>query len=274
MTDARRWDGALEAAGVGLVVVVLHLLFRLSGSFLVGALNDDGVYAVLGKAIAGGEGYRSVHLVGEPVHTRYPPGLPLLLALPWALGGTLSAVRATIGVVNVAATGVAAALVWSVGRRRLGVSPWPLAVLAVGPLVLDPTIQYFNITLTEPYLVLGWVAGLALAYPLFPRATPEDVAPPTPTPTPTPTPPQLWRAAGVGLILAATTLFRTAGIALLPAMLVALLLHRRWKECGVCAVAMLIPLVAWEGLLATWIGRGPVSTNPDDLGYWRWLGGG
>src|SRR5207253_9997797 len=44
-----------EAVVAGLVVGAVHLLFRLSSEFLVGALNDDGVYVTLGKAIAEGD---------------------------------------------------------------------------------------------------------------------------------------------------------------------------------------------------------------------------
>jgi hypothetical protein len=137
--DIRRW--ALEAVAAGVLVAVVHVLLRLSAGFLVGALNDDGVYVVLGKAIAQGEGYRSIHLVGAPVQVRYPPGFPLLLAVPWALGGSLGAVRATVAVTNLLATAGAASLVWWIGRRRLGVAPWPLAVCAVSTLLLDGTIQ-------------------------------------------------------------------------------------------------------------------------------------
>src|SRR2546430_5169987 len=139
-----------------LLVIGGHLLFRLSRESRIGALTDDGVYVVLGKAIAQGDGYRSIHLVGAPLQVRYPPALPLLLAVPWALAGTLGAVRATVAVLHPMVTGAAAGLVWWLGRRQLPLSPTPLAVCAVAPVFLDPLIQYFNIPLTEPYLVLGW----------------------------------------------------------------------------------------------------------------------
>ncbi|MDP3909502.1 MAG: hypothetical protein Q8Q14_03840 [Gemmatimonadales bacterium] len=248
----------VEVAAVALVVAAIHVLFRLSAGFLVGALNDDGVYVVLGKAIAQGEGYRSIHLVAAPVHVRYPPGLPLLLAIPWALGGSLGAVRATIAVVNVAATALAAALVWWLGRRRLALPRWPLAACAIAPFVLDGTIQYYNIPLSEPYLVLGWVAALVLAYPLFDPAA-SGWRP-------------LVRAMVVGLVLATTALFRTAGIVLLPAVLLALALHRRWSAALATAAAAAVPLLAWRLVQAAAIARGPVSSVPDDLGYWQWLG--
>jgi hypothetical protein len=248
-----------EAAAVAVLVAAVHIAFRLSGSFLTGALNDDGVYVVLGKAIAQGEGYRSIHLVGAPIHVRYPPGFPLLLAIPWALGGSLDAVRATVAVTNVAATAIAAGLVWWVGREHLRLGRWPLAVCAATPFVLDGTIQYFNIPLTEPYLVLGWAAALVLSQPLFdgPATAAGSV---------------VARAALVGLLLAGTTLFRAAGIALVPAVLLALALHRRWRAAAACAVGGVVPLAAWAMLRAAWAARGFVSDAPDDLGYWHWLG--
>ncbi|OLC98646.1 MAG: hypothetical protein AUI88_03405, partial [Gemmatimonadetes bacterium 13_1_40CM_3_70_8] len=249
---------AVEAAVVGLVVIVGHLLFRLSHEFLIGALNDDAVYVVLGKAIAQGDGYRSIHLVGAPLQVRYPPALPLLLAVPWALAGTLGAVRATVAVLHPIVSGAAAGLVWWLGRDRLELSPAPLALCAVAPFLLDPLIQYFNIPLTEPYLVLGWAGALAIAPPLFAPATVRDAQP--------------VRAVALGLVLAGTALFRTAAVALVPAVLLALALHRRWKEAAACAAAVLAPLGAWQALQHYWSARGPLSSQPDDLSYGRWLG--
>src|SRR3989442_2041890 len=131
-----------EAAAVGLLVVVMHLLFRLSAGFLVGVLNDDGVYVALGKAIADGVGYRSIHLVGAPLQLRYPPGLPLLLAVPWALGGTLGAVRATVATLHPVVAGAAAGLGWWLGRRRLGLSAGPPPVWTTRPLFLGSVTSY------------------------------------------------------------------------------------------------------------------------------------
>jgi len=247
-----------EALLVGILVGVLHVLLRLSAGFLVGALNDDGVYVVLGKAIAEGAGYRSLHLVGEPVQLRYPPGLPLVLAIPWAVGGSLAAVRATVAVLHPVVTAGAAVLIWWYGRRRLALDAWPLAVCAVSPLVLDGTIQYFNLPLSEPYFVLGWAAALVLAAPLL------DPSEATRHPVP--------RAAVLGLVLAATTLFRSAAMALIPAFLLALAWRRRWLAAAWAVAGIAAPLAVWIGLRAMWRARGPVSSFPDDLGYWQWLG--
>jgi len=257
-TDPAARRHLAEALAAGILVGILHVLLRLSAGFLIGALNDDGVYVVLGKAIAEGAGYRSLHLVGEPVQLRYPPGLPLVLAIPWAVGGSLAAVRATVAVLHPMVTGGAAALLWWYGRRRLALGAWPLAVCAVSPLILDGTIQYFNLPLSEPYFVLGWAAALVLAGPLL------DSSDPARTPVP--------RAAVLGLVLAATVLFRSAALALVPAVLLALAWRRRWLAAAWTAAGIAVPLAVWMVLRAVWRARGPVSSFPDDLGYWQWLG--
>src|SRR5438876_9977787 len=82
------------------LVFVAHLVLRAADRILVGAFNDDGAYVALGQALAGGVGYRLIYLVGDPVAVKYPPGLPLLIAVPWKLFGTLAGVRATIGLLN------------------------------------------------------------------------------------------------------------------------------------------------------------------------------
>src|SRR5712692_7478162 len=47
--------------------------------------NDDAVYVVTAKALANGQGYRTISLPLEPPQTKYPPLYPLLLSLIWRL---------------------------------------------------------------------------------------------------------------------------------------------------------------------------------------------
>src|SRR2546430_10465016 len=101
------------------LVFVAHLVLRAADRILVGAFNDDGAYVALGQALAGGVGYRLIYLVGDPVAVKYPPGLPLLIAVPWKLFGTLAGVRATIRVLDPLASGAAARVLWGIGRRRV-----------------------------------------------------------------------------------------------------------------------------------------------------------
>src|SRR3989442_8891461 len=82
------------------VVFLAHVALRAAGRILVGAFNDDGAYVALGKALAGGIGYRLIYLVGDPVAVKEPPRLPPLIALPRELFRTLPPVRAAIGVLD------------------------------------------------------------------------------------------------------------------------------------------------------------------------------
>jgi hypothetical protein len=239
-----------ECVCVFAAIVAAYLLLRGSALFLVGAFNDDGVYVMLGKSLASGTGYRLTYLVGAPVAVKFPPGLPALLAIPWALGGTLAAVRATIGILNPVTCGMAAAVIWWIGRRDLALSPGPLAFAAIGPFFLDQAIQYYNIPLAEPYFLLGWAAAAALAA-IVTRAP---------------------GAAALGLALAAATLFRSAGIVLIPACLAALALRRvRWHVVAIAAATAIIPLIVWGVVHGQLVARGPLSSMPDEVSYLNWI---
>src|SRR6266704_3689121 len=65
-------------------------------------------------------------------------------------------------------------------------------------------------------------------------------------------------AATLGLGLALTALCRTAGVVLLAAVLVALVLERRpWREVALCAGVALVPLAVWHFVHAAAVARGP-----------------
>ena len=42
--------------------------------------GDESIYIILAESLISGEGYRDIQLIGKPLHRKYPPGLPLLLA--------------------------------------------------------------------------------------------------------------------------------------------------------------------------------------------------
>ncbi|MGH7538246.1 MAG: hypothetical protein ACREMF_06405 [Gemmatimonadales bacterium] len=246
-----------EALAVGLGLWVAYLLLRTTDLLALGAFNDDGVYTAIGAAIARGHGYRLLHLVGEPVAVKYPPGLPTLLAIPWTIGGSLSAIRTTVGILHPLLCGVAAAQLWWLGRRRLGLSRAVLAMLVIGPFLLAPAIEYYNLALSEPYFVAGWATALVLAARLL------EV---------TPGPPRPGTAVALGLTLSLTTLFRSAALVIIPAVVLALVIRGcRRREVILCTVAALLPLGAWSLFHAHLMAQGPLPQIPDETSYWRWL---
>jgi len=89
MSSARL--GATSALGdarvIGVIVATIAIAIALAAipNWPAGVFQDDGIYVVLGKALASGEGYRYLNLPGAPYATHYPPGYPLFLALLWKL---------------------------------------------------------------------------------------------------------------------------------------------------------------------------------------------
>ena len=63
----------IEAALVAVVVCVALYASSVVRAIAPGGFNDDAVYLALGRAIANGDGYRSIYLVGAPLHVKFPP---------------------------------------------------------------------------------------------------------------------------------------------------------------------------------------------------------
>jgi hypothetical protein len=248
-----RW----EPLAVALVVAAVYWQCNMSGALLAGAFRDDGAYLALGKAIASGEGYRSIYLAGAPVHLKYPPGLPTLLAALWSIGHTLATVRALALGLDILAIAIAAGMLWQLGRTRLRLDPLPLAVLAIGPLFLDATIQYGTLAIAEPFYLLGWSASLLLVERLRNGGRSTRRVP---------------LAVALGVVLAATTLFRTEGIVLLGAIGLTLVADRAPKRVtGSCFAAAVLPLVGWWLFHRHLAAAGPHTTQPDEIPYSAFL---
>lgn len=246
---ARRTIGR-EALAVAIVVLVVLLLRSVTSGLLVGAFNDDGVYIALGKAIAEGEGYRSIHLVGDPVHTKYPPGLPAMLALAWLLTGSLAAVHAVGIAGSAAATAAAAGLLWWMARARLGLHPALVAGFVIGPFLLDASTQYLTLVISEPWFLLGWAAALVLDDRLR-RVAPDGS--------------RLAPAIVLGLTLAAATLVRAQFVIVAAAVLAPLLAARALRRAAVvAATACVVPLGLWRIWHGVMVSRGPVATQSDE----------
>ena len=240
-------------------MVATYLLTSIADVYRVGVLSDDGVYAVLGKALAEGLGYHSIHLVGSPVQVKYPPGFPFILSLLWRIGGSVEAVQQIVYWLHPLVIGVVAGMLWWVGRARLAAPPSLLAFLVVLPLLLEASIEYYTLVLSEPWFMLGWVGVLVLWVCAAER--PPGRA-------------RLLLLAAAGALVAVTILVRTQAIALIPAIAVALLVRRySLTERLAVIVTALLPLGAWHLYHSALIARGPVSRLPDEGPYIAWVQG-
>jgi hypothetical protein len=247
-----------EAAVVALLLLLIRPALLPDPRPVVGSLNDDAIYVALGRAIAEGHGYRSLYLPGDPVQVRYPPTLPAVLAVLWRIGGTLDAVTELALALNAVLIALAAGLLYWLARTRLRLHPALAAAFVVGPFLLDASLLYSRLILSEPYFVAGWAAALALGY----RAAEQE-----------PGPCRVVTALALGLVLAATALARSQALALVPALLAALVAKRVDARALTAATAgALAPLAAWHWVHARWVAAGPLSTAADEVSYVAWTG--
>jgi hypothetical protein len=245
-----------EATAVAAAIFALYLSVNIAGLLLVGAYQDDGVYSILGRAIAQGHGYRSMHLAGAPVQVKYPPGFPLLLSAIWRLVPSVSGLQRVVAILHPAMIAVAAGLMWWTGRVRFGASRSALALFVLIPLLLDAAITYYTIPLSEPGFILAWAAAVVV----FDRCG-SDAGKGH----------RIASFAALGGLVATAALFRTTGLVFVPAMIIALALRRSTiLQWATALFTCLAPLVSWTIYHQRLIAIGPVSNLPDESSYAAW----
>ena len=85
--DAASLSGA-EGILAPTVLVAAHVLLAVlvfEPTLFPGA--DAGHYMVLGESLRSGMGFRDIQLPGSPLHAKFPPGYPLILAIAGWFGG-------------------------------------------------------------------------------------------------------------------------------------------------------------------------------------------
>src|SRR5215471_14755946 len=75
-----RYDAKSMLALIVILVTCAGLYLALMRPYSFGSYHDDGLYGVLGKSLATGQGYRVISLPAEPFQTKSPPFYPFLLS--------------------------------------------------------------------------------------------------------------------------------------------------------------------------------------------------
>ena len=184
----------------------------------LGTGNDDAVYLLLARAIREGH-YRELFYVGNPLHSQYPPGYPVLLAL---LGAPSDGSFDLVIAVNILLSCTALALLFDVMRR------WsvPLAGVTVAVLALNPSLVLASSRVQSEPLFMAAVM-LAL-WALRPSAEARH----------------RWIAI-TAIIAAALT--RSAGVSLVAGVLVHFFLAREWKNSLILVLISTLTIVPWIG---------------------------
>jgi hypothetical protein len=152
----------VERYGPGLagVAVFLAALWAQTDA-MVGVFYDDGLYVALGKALAEGRGYVSLHLPGEPPAVHYPPLYPAALAALWRVWPQFPANVLLFRLFDAAAMGTAG---WILARHaaRTGLR-WELRYAALlAAMLAFPLLTIVGVRFSEP-LFLALFGGAILS---------------------------------------------------------------------------------------------------------------
>ena len=195
----------------------------------VGALRDDSMYLELAKALATGHGYHWLNLPGTPAATHFPPGYPAVLALLWMVAPSFPANVVLFKLANTLFAALSVVCVARFVRRRFEMGDVAASVFAIAAVLAVPMLTLATQVMSEPLFLLGLVTTLLVA---------EDVID---------DPGVHWpRLLSLGLLAGATTLVRTNGIALLPAVVLVLCFRRRFRHAALFALAMVATLLPWQ----------------------------
>jgi len=205
----------------------------------VGVFWDDGVYLIGAKSLASGLGYRFLHLPGAPAAVHFPPVWPALLAIVWKLSPSFPENVVLLKMVNPLLLAVGAALATWYGARRLDV---PAPIAAATAIIFGaalPVIVIGGVLFSEPLFFVVLVGALVLAD----RAVDHGG----------------WRNALIaGLAAGILTLTRSAGLVLVPALVIALLIapeKKRRRESLIAAAGAIAVLAPWQYWIATRVGE-------------------
>lgn len=232
----RRWRVHLPlAVAIGIVVAALGVWAQ--NESLVGVNYDDGIYVLLAKALAQGEGYRVTFLPVDVPGVKYPPLYPTSLVPFWLISGSQEAALHAMKVANGLYIGVAAGL-FAFLLMDLGILVAPLAaIVSLLGFASGSMMLVTSGLLSEPL----YLALLFLALWLTDRTSEK---------------PTYGRLVALGVVTGLVLLTRTVGLALLGAVPFAV-----WHRCGrrsVLAPAAAALLVALPWIVYALVGSGRV----------------
>lgn len=219
---------------IALVVLNVSLTWLARSPTMLTA-QDDAEYILLGRALASGS-YDELWRIDAPVHSKYPPAYPFMLALWEGMWG--SRYDSYIALSVLCSIGMHLLLYGAV-RRRFGEG---LALATVAVLAVNPAIVEFGglVASEMPYMLLSAATLYFLSRSIDAARDGSPAAG------------DAWMAAAAVASIA-TALTRTIGVALLGAVGLWMLFNRRWRAAAVYAIACLVLNGGW----LAWTYRAP-----------------
>lgn len=222
-----RVRGAAVLAG-GVLLVATLVAWWASMPYVVGVWHDDGVYALLGRAIATGHGFHYTQLPGAPAATHYPPLYPLVVAAVWRVAPSFPDNIAAFLAVNAMLVGVAALGAFRFARTALAWRDERAAAFALAATLTTPVLALSGAVLSESLFLAGLWPALAAAE----RAVRSDGA--------------RRDAIIAGAAVGALMLVRTHAVALALALGCVLVAQRRLRHAVWAAGAAAVLVLPWQ----------------------------
>jgi hypothetical protein len=222
-----RVRGATVLAGAVLIVATL-VAWWASMPYVVGVWHDDGVYALLGRAIASGQGFHYTQLPGAPAATHYPPLYPLVLAAVWRVAPSFPDNIAAFLAVNAMLAGLAAFGAFRFARNQLAWRDEWAAAFALAATLTTPVLALSGAVLSEPLFLAGLWPTLTMAERAArPDGTRRD-------------------AILAGALAGALMLVRTHAVALVLSLVLVLGMRRRPLHAMWMTVAAGLLVLPWQ----------------------------
>jgi hypothetical protein len=220
-----RWtDGVIATL---LAVFVFALAWPRVVPEVVGIHNDDGVYVITAKALATGQGYRLLHVRGEPLQTKYPPLYPLLLAAIWCIDPSFPDNVVALKAAGLAAAAAAAGLFYLLLVRYSYAGRTAAAIGLATGFSAPRLIYVLSLTMSETLFLALLASALIAAEHAY--ASPERPRPAF----------SVW----AGFLLASVVLTRSIGLFAAAGVTIALLWQRRATTAYL--LAAWTPVAAW-----------------------------
>jgi Dolichyl-phosphate-mannose-protein mannosyltransferase len=237
----------LVLAALSIVAVVLSI-----EPFPVGVFQDDGIYTVLAKSLATGQGFRYLQMPDAPNATHFPPVYPFFLAGLWKLFPSFPANVTVFKFANAGFIALTAVMAWRFARRNLGMGQWSAAI-TVGASTACAQVVFLSVmVMSEPMFLAALFPVLMACDRAAKSGSTRD-------------------ALVAGAAGGALALIRTLGVVAIPATVLVLAWRRRWLAAALVIVAGALVMLPWQLWIAAHDAEVPAVLMGKYGSYSGWL---